>query len=97
VEVIKVDINDLQTTISNIIERIAEKNGVKVRRIDPKTNLLKQGTLDSVGLIEVLSTVEMTYNIQINFMEDDPDTFSSLNGLVSIVQKKTDSIGQQSS
>ncbi|MBN1983838.1 MAG: acyl carrier protein [Chitinivibrionales bacterium] len=80
------DENEVKKIVIEKIRSYAAGNGVKIKKIDEEKSLIKQGIVDSVGLIDVLSILEQEFNITINFAENDPEQFSSVNGLARLIR-----------
>ena len=78
---------DVRDQIRDLVYDSAMRYGSKTRKIDNDRNLMKQGILDSVALVELLAVIENRFNIRIDFVKDNPDLFSNINGLVEIVLK----------
>lgn len=57
--------------------------------LDPKSDLLARGIIDSFGLIGLIASLEKTFGIEI--VEEDivPDNFQSLERLAAFVDAKT--------
>ncbi len=50
-----------------------------------KENLIENGVLNSLSFLELLTTIELKYNILIDFGDLDPNDFLSIDGLVKYV------------
>jgi len=56
--------------------------------LEEQTNLIADLGLDSVGLLQVILTVEKDFGIVIDERELDAETFSAVGNLVSFIEKK---------
>lgn len=50
-----------------------------------KENLIENGALNSLSFLELLTTIELKYDILIDFGDLDPNDFLSIDGLVKYV------------
>ncbi len=57
---------------------------------DPEKNLLEDGDVDSVAMMEMIVWLEETFDIQIDADDLTPDNFASINAMVSYVEKASD-------
>lgn len=55
-------------------------------------SLIESDLVDSTGILELVSYVEMTYGLTVNDAEIVPDNFDSINRIASFVEAR---IGQQ--
>ena len=65
-----------------IIKKLQEnKDAQKIPNLTTKVNLIKVGILDSMSFIELLASIELEYNIEIDFSDLDPNQFLTIDGL----------------
>jgi acyl carrier protein len=55
--------------------------------IEPDTDLLTTGILDSMGLVELLIFMESEYGYKIDLIDADPEQFSTIKGLCELASK----------
>ena len=60
------------------------------RVLNDNESFLNSGIIDSTGVLELVSFIEETFNIQVNDDELIPENFDSVVQLVQFVQKKND-------
>ena len=71
---------------SFIISQLQESGfEVKLDCFPTKENLIENGALNSLSFLELLTTIELKYNILIDFGDLDPNDFLSIDGLVKYV------------
>ncbi len=56
--------------------------------LDNDDSFLEKGTIDSMGVLELIAFVEETYDIEIEDNELIPDNFDSVNKLVAYIKDK---------
>lgn len=64
------------------------KLGIEADDIDQSTSLLEQGVLDSLGFIEFITNIEITFDIEFDFEDMDANDFTSIEQLVQLVLNK---------
>ena len=69
----------------------AKRLGVTADEINEDENFIETGLVDSFGLLELLTSIEKKFNIQINFSGLDPSEFSTLKGIVFHSSRAADS------
>lgn len=65
-----------------------DKLGIEADDIDQSTSLLEQGVLDSLGFIEFITNIEITFDIEFDFEDMDANDFTSIEQLVQLVLNK---------
>ena len=55
--------------------------------IEPDTDLLTTGILDSMGFVELLIFMETEYGYKIDLLDADPAQFSTIKGLCELASK----------
>ncbi len=58
------------------------------KALSPDLDLLNQGIIDSMGILDLVSYLEQTFNIQVTDEEITPENFRNLNALTHFVQGK---------
>jgi acyl carrier protein len=69
-----------------IVTEIAPGRGIE--SIAPERNLLAEGLVDSLGIVELIAFLEGKYAIKIGDDDIDPENFGSIDSIVSFVQSK---------
>jgi acyl carrier protein len=70
-----------------VIERIqaaAAANGTSLAGLDDEFNIVDSGVLDSIGFIDLITSIEDQFDLEIDLSEADPDEFTTLAGLVDV-------------
>ncbi|MEI7618072.1 MAG: phosphopantetheine-binding protein [Actinomycetota bacterium] len=67
--------------VSFLIDR-ARRLGFDSLEVDGDFDFFESGLLDSFGLIELIDSVESSFNLQLDFTDMDPDAFTTVHGLV---------------
>lgn len=67
--------NDLSVSILEFL--LTELSRICARPVDPDTSLLKTGTLDSMGLVETIVSVQSKFNLQVNLSAIKRETFDT--------------------
>lgn len=71
---------------SFIVSRLQESGfEIELDGFSTKENLIENGALNSLSFLELLTTIELKYNILIDFGDLDPNDFLSIDGLVKYV------------
>ena len=61
----------------------AQQLGFDGLEVDGTFDFFESGLLDSLGLIELIDSVESTFDLEVDLTEMDPDGFTTVDGLVS--------------
>ena len=56
--------------------------------LDPDDDLLNQGIVDSMGVLQLVNYIEETFGIRVSDEEIIPENFRSLNTLTNLVRQK---------
>jgi acyl carrier protein len=76
--------------VDQLIERIRRNINGKTSvntEIEPDTDLLTAGILDSVGFVELLMFMETEYGYKVDLIDVDPGQFSTIKGLCELALK----------
>ncbi len=68
----------------NKLNKSFEIKGLMLNNKMHNTNLFELGVLDSIDFLELIASLEIEFDIEINFSEIDPLVFGTLNGLAKI-------------
>jgi len=84
---------DIQKVIHSWVIEHHRKTDNKGGDIDSNAHLIELGYLDSLGFIELFSYLENHFGIEINYDVNgvDANEMFSINGLVNLVSKSTES------
>jgi len=52
---------------------------------DIDTNLIQEGVIDSIDFMNIISEIEEKFNVEIDFLEIDPQKITTINGLWEII------------
>lgn len=69
------------------IQEAAREKGVAVKEVDESFDLFQSGVFDSMGFVSLIGAIENKFSIEMDFSELEPEDFSTLNGLGSVVAK----------
>lgn len=58
--------------------------------LDNDTSFLETGVIDSTGILELVSFLDETFNIEIDDEELLPENLDSINNIVAFLSRKTD-------
>lgn len=81
--------NDAKTIQDKLLAFIVKNYMVELDEIPLDTSLVDEGIIDSVGLVEIASFMEQTFNFTV---EDDHmirDNFGSVLKMVAFIQRET--------
>ena len=74
-----------------LIDYLKEKYEIEVGDEDiDDMDLIRSGVLSSLGYIELISSLEEHFKIEIDFDEIDPSEFTTLSGLMHLVENTKD-------
>ncbi len=59
-------------------------------KLNDKTSLLDTGVIDSTGIMELISHLEVTYKFTISMEEMIPDNLDTINDIVFFIEEKLD-------
>jgi acyl carrier protein len=71
-----------------VVEEIAL--GIGVESIDRDEDLLANGIVDSLGIMELVTFLEGRYGISVGDDDLVPENFQTVNGVVAFVERKQD-------
>ena len=78
---------DSTVQILNYLEkRVAATN--KSKKLNDKTLLLEEKVIDSIGMLELMAFVEVTFGIEVPDEDITPDHFGTISRLVNYIEKK---------
>ena len=68
-----------------LTELIKENNNIKLEETDP---LIESGIIDSLGIMKLITFLEETFEITIDFDDLSPENLETVNAISMMVQKK---------
>lgn len=75
------------------LSEYADRMNIPIGKINDNFNLFESGVLDSLGFVELMSSVEDKFDIEFDFEELDPSTFATLSGFINCaLRKRGDSV-----
>lgn len=74
--------------VSDELKRRASRMGVSVGKINDEDNLLGSGLIDSMGFIELIASVEKSFNVEFSVDLQKPSEFTTLSGFVNCMVEK---------
>ena len=78
---------EIRSIILQFLESRAQRLGIKEKFLLSDFELLKSGLLDSMSFLDLIAALEEQFKIQIDFEDKSPSQFSTLAGLVKLVQE----------
>lgn len=78
---------NLQKEIGKYVTDQLVMDGSK-KSLDPEEDLLNEGVIDSMGILQLVAFLEEKYGIQVADEDIVPENFRSLNALAQFVQRK---------
>ncbi len=76
------------SVIKNLEEFILELGSVEKNSIGPDEDLLEQGLIDSLGIVQIIAFVEDSFGVSLGPNDVVPENFSSLNALAGLVDSR---------
>lgn len=74
--------------LTRIVEA-CENKGIQADGIDDGFDLFSTGAFDSLGFVSLVTSIEDQFGIELDFSELDPEAFTTLGGLASVVSAAT--------
>ena len=68
--------------VSDRVQAQAQQRKQHIDQLTDDLNLVETGLFDSLGFVELIATVEEEFGVEVDFGEMDPDTFTTLGGIV---------------
>ena len=66
------------------VNKSFEMKGLMLNNKMHNTNLFELGVLDSIDFLELIASLEIEFDLEIDFSDVDPLVFGTLNGLAKI-------------
>ena len=77
--------NDIRSFLHNYLSNKLNDAGLQGTPLTESDSFLTYGLLDSMGFFELIAEIEERYDIVLEFGEQDPKEFTSINGLVKLI------------
>lgn len=81
---------DIQKFITGTLKEVTTNFGNGAADVAPEANLLENGFIDSLGFVSLMSAIEQAYDIELDFDEADPKSFTTIQGLVDCTAQALD-------
>jgi acyl carrier protein len=75
-------------TVSEVSQILTENLGCDLTGIGPRDSLLEAGILESLTVLELVSTIEKRYGIRITDEEMMPESFDSIEAIASLLTRR---------
>lgn len=76
------------SVVNNLEQFILELGSVDKDAIDPDEDLLEQGLIDSLGIVQIIAFVEDNFGVSLGPNDVVPENFASLNALAGLVESR---------
>lgn len=76
------------SVINKMEQFILELGSVDKDAIDPEEDLLEQGLIDSLGIVQIIAFVEDSFGVSLGPNDVVPENFSTLNALAGLVESR---------
>ncbi len=80
--------SDISKFLNSKIQTLMKNKKASGIKFEDNEDLIGADVLDSFAFIELISSIEEKYEINIDFSEIDPDEFSSINGLETYIRRQ---------
>jgi acyl carrier protein len=60
----------------------AQQKNLLLEKLTDEVNLVETGLFDSLGFVTLIATVEEEFDVEVDFGEVDPETFTTLGGII---------------
>lgn len=68
-----------------VVDRIqaqAQHRHLPLEDLTDEVNLVETGLFDSLGFVALIATVEEQFNVEVDFGDVEPETFTTLGGII---------------
>ena len=76
------------SVISDLEQFILEQGSVDRDAIDPSEDLLEQGLIDSLAIVQIITFIEDSYGVSLGPNDVVPENFSSLSALAGLIESR---------
>lgn len=77
---------DLRKLVVEIVTQRMQSANLNPESLNDDISLIDLGVIDSFGFLELTTEIEERTGIIMDFSEADPEDFTSVNGLINILQ-----------
>jgi acyl carrier protein len=77
------------SVINSLEKFIIEQGSADRESIDPGEDLLEQGLIDSLAIVQIIAFVEDSFGISLGPNDVVPENFASLNALAGLIESRT--------
>ena len=81
----------VRTAVFGLLRPRLEEAGLSEQTLDESRSLIELGVIDSFTFVDILAALEKELDVEIDFMELDPDDFASVEGLVRVAAAAVES------
>ena len=71
----------IRTFIVARLTDILRAKGKPADGVTDQTNMIQDGLVDSLGFLEITTAIENEFDVELDFAELDPETFTTVGGL----------------
>ena len=80
------------SVVNNLEQFILELGSVEKDAIDPDEDLLEQGFIDSLGIVQIIAFVEDSFGVSLGPNDVVPENFASLNALAGLIESRAETV-----
>ena len=91
----RVEAKDLFSFLLSILEGPLAILGLDPKDVPDDLDLLTEGVVDSMGMIELITAIEKHFAIQIDFENLDPEEFTVLGPFCRYIEQQCNGAGDQ--
>jgi acyl carrier protein len=73
---------------NNLEEFILELGSVEKETIDPDEDLLEQGLIDSLAIVQIIAYIEDSFGVSLGPNDVVPENFATINALAGLVESR---------
>lgn len=81
--------NDIKNVKSKVLSYVAENTFVNKDKVTPEILIFKEGMIDSMGLVMLITFLEETFGIKTSDADMVEENFESINAISDYVLKKS--------
>jgi len=84
----KISKSKVYTLIQNYLIKECKKKKIKKNFNLDKVDFLKKGIIDSLGFLNLISTIEKKLNVEIDLSNENPSKFTNLHNLTKLIYQR---------
>jgi acyl carrier protein len=74
--------DDVRRFVVERLQRRAQHVGFALGNPADDMNLMESGLFDSLGFVELIAAIEEEFELEVDFADVDPETFTTVGGVV---------------